>query len=53
MNESANKNHHDMWLQSNIFDYCNESETLYLLLELRFLKDILPEQYKQELKKEY
>ena len=42
-----------MWLQSNIFDYCNESETLYLLLELRFLKDILPEQYKQELKKEY
>ncbi|MBE8610646.1 MULTISPECIES: hypothetical protein [unclassified Psychrobacter] len=53
MNESANNNYHNMWLQSNIFDYCNESEMLCLLFELRFLKDVLPEQYKQELKKEY
>ena len=42
-----------MWLQSNIIDYCNDYEILYLLMELKFLQGMLPEQYKHELKNEY
>jgi len=41
------------WLKLNLLDFANGNDLEILLIELKFLKDTLPEQFRSELKDEY
>lgn len=41
------------WLKINILDFANTREVASLVVELRFLKDTLPEQFRSEFNTEY
>lgn len=48
-----NSNNIRDWLKLNILDFANSNEVESLLIELKFLKDTLPEKFRSELNDEY
>ena len=52
-NEDNNSNNIRDWLKLNLLDFANNNEVENLLIELKFLKDTLPEQFRSELNDEY
>lgn len=52
-NKDSNSTNIKDWLKLNLLDFANGNELEILLIELKFLKDTLPEQFRSELKNEY
>ncbi|MGM8900244.1 hypothetical protein, partial [Psychrobacter sp. 1Y4] len=52
-NKDSNSTNIKDWLKLNLLDFANGNDLEILLIELKFLKDTLPEQFRSELKDEY